>query len=235
MAIMMNRLLVRSEKEGIYADSVPHMQSFLPLDIRYEQIKFAEIANQKLDIDSKCEFGLVTNADDWYGIRQLRLKMYLSKRDYLSSLVDRNGIDVYDNHSYLFYAKRNEKYIASVRFTEYPFESSEYFDAANLSAFLGHDYQHHYLEVGRLVADSSAQVNNLSQALLAFSIAMASSIQAKTRYLAYAHPRLKQKAFRFNQEEKTLSFFIPDRRESKYILFKGCLKKEFEALKCSIN
>lgn len=228
----MNQLFHNFEK----AENIPvFLGPDMLLDFRTQQIEFSELANQRLGLDSQCEFGLVSNSEDWDGVRQLRLKMYLGKRDYLGSLIDQDGIDVYDNHSYLFYAKLNGKYVASVRFTRYPFETSEYFNADDLDAFLGRDYQHHYLEVGRLVADSSAKVSNLSQAILAYSIAMATSIQTKTRYLAYSHPRLKQKTFRYNQEEQTQSFYIPERRDSKYILFKGCMKQELESLKRSVN
>lgn len=232
----MNQLLVRPENvQDISVNLGSMRRTLLPLDIRSLQNEFAEIANRKLDLNSKCEFGLVSTAADWGGVRQLRMKMYHGKRDYLRSLVGHDGIDEYDIHSYLFYAKLNDKYVASVRFTEYPFETSRYFDMDELQAFLGQDYKHHYLEIGRLVADSSINVSNLSQAILAFSVAMASSIQNKTRYLAYSHPRLKQKAFRYNQEEHTQTFYIPDRRDSEYILFKGCFKQEFEALKGFIN
>jgi len=232
----MNQLLARPENAkdiSVRLDS--NRQVILPMDIRSQQNEFAKIANRKLDLNSQCEFGLVSNAADWDGVQQLRMKMYHGKRDYLSYLVGHDGIDEYDTHSYLFYAKLNGKYVASVRFTEYPFETSRYFDMVELQAFLGQDYKHDYLEVGRLVADNSIKVSNLSQAILAFSVAMASSMQNKTRYLAYSHPRLKQKAFRYNQDDHTQTFYIPERRDSEYILFKGCFKQELEALKGFIN
>lgn len=232
----MNQLLIRTESaEDVSSDLALHKLFLLPLDIRTQQNEFAELANRKLATESKCEFGMVSSKADWDGVRQLRLKMYLGKRGYLGSLVDHDGNDEYDNHSYLFYAKQNGKYLASVRFTEYPFETSQYFKVNELDAFLGHDYEQNYLEIGRLVADSSAKVANLSQAILVFGMAMMLSLQSKTRYLAYSHPRLKRKAFRYNQEEQTQTFYIPERRGSEYMLFKGCMKQEIAAVKDFIN
>jgi predicted GNAT family N-acyltransferase len=234
--LIMNQLLVRSESaEDVINDLALHKSILLSLDIWTQQNEFAELANRKLAAESKCEFGIVSSKADWDGIRQLRLKMYHGKRVYLGSLVDHDGNDEYDNHSYLFYAKQNGKYLASVRFTEYPFETSQYFKMNELETFLGQDYEQNYLEIGRLVADSSAKVAKLSQAILVFGMAMTLSLQNKTRYLAYSHPRLKRKAFRYNQEEQTQAFYIPERRGSEYMLFKGCMKQEIAAVNDFIN
>lgn len=232
----MNQFQGRSENpEDVSSNLALYKLILLPLNIKRQQDKFAEIANRKLAAESKCEFGMVSSKADWDGIRQLRLKMYHGKRDYLGSLVDPDGNDEYDNHSYLFYAKQNGKFLASVRFTEYPFETSQYFKIDELNVFLGHDYEQNYLEIGRLVVDSSAKVSSLSQAILVFGMGMTLSLQNKSRYLAYSHPRLKRKAFRYNQEEQTQAFYIPERRSSEYMLFKGCMKQEIDAIKSFIN
>lgn len=231
----MNQLLVRSEGAESVSSDLASRKLLLPLAIRTHQNAFAEIANRKLATESKCEFGMVSSTADWDGVRQLRLRMYHGKRAYLGSLVDHDGNDEYDNHSYLFYAKQNGKYLASVRFTEYPFETSQYLKMDALNAFLGQGYEQNYLEIGRLVADSSAKVSNLSQAILVFGMAMTLSLQNKSRYLAYSHPRLKRKAFSYHQEEQTQAFYIPERRSSEYTLFKGCMKQEVAAIKDFIN
>lgn len=180
--------------------------------------------------EDEFEFGLVESAADWEGIRQLRLRMYSGKRKYLQSLVNDEGYDEFDGHSFLFFAKHEGEYIASVRLTRYPFETSKYLSHDQLQDFLGEGYESEFLEVGRLVADPHVRILNISYAMLAYAISMGAMISNHSGYLAYSHPRLKQKAFRYHQAPETQNFYIPERRSSEYVLFKGDLEEEFAAL-----
>lgn len=175
---------------------------------------------------NECEFGLVDSPQAWAGIRELRLQMYMGKRNYLNKLVNPQGYDEYDEHSHIFFAKYRDKYVASVRLTQFPFETSKYLSHDTLIHYLGSDYERNYLEVGRLVVACNTGLQSLTNAILGYAVSQVTAVSDRKSYIAYANPRLKQKAFKFLQASEVQKFQIPDRRESEYVLFKGEFNEE---------
>lgn len=180
--------------------------------------------------DEPIKFGIVDTEEKWRLVRALRLKIYNEGGGYLKNLVNEEGVDAYDANSFVFYASHQNRFIGTIRLNRFPFETSEFIEIPRLQEFLGQGWNDQYLEISRLGIDSACGIAGVSNALVVYaSLITACSTQYKF-YLAYSHPKLRDRVFKFEQHKEMLTFRIPGRRATDYVLFKGVFWEDFAAL-----
>lgn len=177
----------------------------------------------------KLIFGIVETQEHWQKICELRLKIYNEGSPHLKQLVNEEGLDEYDKNSFVFYATYKSQICGTVRLNRFPFEICNFINQDKLNSFLGSEYKK-FLEVSRLAIDTSSKISGVSNALIIYACLITACSTQYKDYLAYSHPKLKDRVFRFQQHLETMLFTIPGRRNSDYVLFKGTFWEDFSAL-----
>ncbi len=191
----------------------------------------SDLANQFVSgADEPICFGLVETEETWQEVREARLKIYRESSSHLSKLVDVHGTDSYDANAFVFYARYQQAIVGTIRLNRYPFEVMKFIDTERLTDFLGANWNQRYLEISRLAVEPLPGLTGVSNALVVYaSLITACSTQYK-HYMAYSHPKLRDRVFKFQQHKETLYFKIPERRAIDYVLFKGTFWEDFSAL-----
>lgn len=191
----------------------------------------SDLANQFVSGAAEpIRFGLVKNEETWREVREARLRIYQEGSPHLLQLVDAHGTDNYDSNAFVFYARYQQTIVGTIRLNRHPFEVMKFIDIEQLAGFLRPSWQQQYLEVSRLAVETVPGLTGISNALVVYaSLITACSTQYKC-YLAYSHPKLRDRVFKFQQRKEMLRFRIPERRNIDYVLFKGIFWEDFSAL-----
>lgn len=175
------------------------------------------------------KFSIVETEKQWQLVRSARLKIYNEGSPHLKQLVNEEGVDAYDLNSFVFFASYKGQVLGTVRLNRFPFETSKFIESTKLNNFLGSDCDN-FLEVSRLAIDSDYRITGISNALIIYACLITACSTQYKHYLAYSHPKLKDRVFRFQQHLETMPFAIPGRRAIDYVLFKGTFWEDFSAL-----
>lgn len=191
----------------------------------------SELSNQFIrGHESPVKFGIVDTEEQWESVKKIRLQIYSEGSPHLQHLVNATGSDDYDHNSFVFFASYHNHIIGTVRLNRYPFEVLKFIEEPKLEAYLGLELFDQYLEVSRLAVDSKHGLTGVSNALVIYASLMTACSTQYKFYLAYSHPKLKERVFRFKQHQEMLSFQIPERRATDYVLFKGVFWEDFSEL-----
>ena len=173
-------------------------------------------------------FTRVESFHDYQQVMDLRVNIYQKNVPYMLTQISGSGSDEFDHRSYIYAAFYDDTLIASTRLTPFPFETSQYIDENNLSLFLGHHWKNHYLEWSRLLVDTSVKIAGITNALTIYAGLDILLTTHYTHYLGYTRPHVRRVFSKFQLENESLSFTIPNRGEHEYLLLKGNLMEDFE-------
>ena len=164
-------------------------------------------------------FGEVT-VSELAVVRSMRRRVYQDSLPALLGELDAHDQDRYDAHSFLFAAWLDDKPIATVRCTTYPYETLRYVAAADLARQLGPAWQRDYIEVGRMAAERAYRDFRLMPALITYAGLRLLAETPYHKYLGYARSRVRDRLRGFSFEDG-FTFRIPERGDHEYALLHG--------------
>lgn len=168
-------------------------------------------------------FREVTSDEDWRSVRELRLRCYPMRLPYLVDVLAADGSDRHDRHSFVYAAFVDDRAVATIRATAYPYETLDYLGEAELATFLGDGWKTDYVEWGRLLVDHRYGKLRLTPALITYAGLRLMTLTPYRNYFGYTKPNIRSLLSRFALERDTLRFQIPSRGSHHYHLIKGSL------------
>jgi hypothetical protein len=171
-------------------------------------------------------FSEVTSDLDWHRVRELRKRCYPQLLPYLVDVLDADGSDRHDRHSFVYAAFVNGRAVATIRATAYPYETLEHLSEDRLSGFLGPGWKTDYIEWGRLLVDPSCARMRLTPALLTYAGLRLFTLTPYRQYFGYTKPGVRQMVSSFAIASDTLRFQIPSRGDHYYLMTKGSFTRE---------
>jgi hypothetical protein len=206
-----NIKITRSEDFNLFLKS-PHIDRYY---YYFNKLIQKMLGNDKITIRQ------VVTEQDFSDLSKARIRMYGQRDDYLSSMY-RNGntIDDRDLSAYVFACYLDGEIIGSQRLTPQKFEVKQYIDNEALVAFLGVDYNEHYVEFSRLVADKNSGVKGVANALVMVSAAIVILTTKYNRLISYSRPKVDMQIKAFSIDNEIIRFNIKERNNNEYILYK---------------
>lgn len=203
--------------------------------LRYAAIRWVTqwVARQIVegDIDRKeLSFRMVNHRDDWSDMRRLRLAVYAETIPYMLSVLDADGADEYDGRSIVFGLWYRRRAVATVRFTQWPFEVSRYLAPETHAEVLPGHLNQQTLEFSRLVVAPSTGLNRLMPALITYAGLVIVFSTNYRRYIGYAKATVVRKLAAFRCSTGHEPFSIPERGGHQYELVLGNFLIEVEGL-----
>jgi hypothetical protein len=165
----------------------------------------------------------VTSDDDWRRVRELRQRCYPVSLPYLVDVLEPDGSDHRDRHSFVFAVFVGDRAVATIRATTYPYETLDHVEEVELAGFLGAAWKTDYIEWGRLLVDRGYSKMRLTPALLTYAGIRLLTLTPYRHYFGYTKPNVRELISRFAIERDTLRFQIPSRGSHHYLLVKGSL------------
>ncbi|HWO25048.1 MAG TPA: hypothetical protein VNO30_40185 [Kofleriaceae bacterium] len=186
------------------------------------------VANRIARIDKRAgaarlRFCEVATDHDWRRVRELRKRCYPVSLPYLAEVLDADGSDPHDRHSFVYAAFVEDRALATIRATTYPYETLEHLGEAELAAFLGDGWKTDYVEWGRLLVDPGYRRMRLTPALITyagFRLLMSTPYRS---YFGYTRQHVRTLISSFAIDSSTLPFQIPSRGDHHYLMTKGSL------------
>lgn len=163
----------------------------------------------------------VTTDEDWQRVRELRKRWYPRLLPYLVDVLEPDGSDKHDRHSFVYAAFLENRAVATIRATSYPYETLEYVSEADLAGFLGDTWKMDYIEWGRLLVDPTYSKMRLTPALLTYAGIRLLTLTPYRRYFGYTKPKVRAMVSGFPIDPDTFRFEIPSRGDHYYLLTKG--------------
>lgn len=167
------------------------------------------------------QFRAVRQRGDWDAIRALRRDVYAATIPYMLTVLDETGADEYDHRSIVFGVWLRGRAIATVRYTQWPFEVTRYVPTATLARSVPLEECDRTLEFSRLLVAPDAGVNRLMPALITYSGLTILFNTSFRRYTGYAKLAVVRKLNRFHCSTGPQTFRIPDRGDHEYALVIG--------------
>lgn len=165
----------------------------------------------------------VSTVEDWRLVRELRLRCYPKVLPYLVNVLEPDGSDRHDRHSFVYAAFLGDRAVATVRATIYPYESLDHLSEEDLHDFLGHGWKTDFVEWGRLLVDSAYAKMRLTPALITYAGLRLLTLTHYRSYFGYTKPHVRAMISRFAIENDTFRFKIPSRGDHDYLMTKGTL------------
>jgi hypothetical protein len=165
----------------------------------------------------------VSDVEDWRAVRELRMRSYPVSLPYLSNVIDADGSDRHDRHSFVYAAMSGGRAVATIRATAYPYESLDHLSAQALGGFLGAGWQTDYVELGRLLIDNECNGLRLAPALITYAGIRIMALTPYRKYFGYTKPGVRDMLSKFSIESETMRFTIPSRGSHHYLMTKGSL------------
>ncbi|WP_175952063.1 hypothetical protein [Burkholderia sp. BCC0405] len=176
---------------------------------------------QGIDDRSAIRFKAVRRRSDWDAIRGLRRDVYAATIPYMLTVLDETGADEYDHRSIVFGVWLHGRAVATVRYTQWPFEVTRYVSTATLASSVPLEDCDRTLEFSRLLIAPNAGVNRLMPALITYSGLTILFNTSFRRYIGYAKLAVVRKLNRFHCSTGPHTFRIPERGEHEYALVIG--------------
>lgn len=170
----------------------------------------------------------VTTEKERQDVNELRLKVYGNNLPYMISQLDEAGQDSFDEHSFIFAAWFEDRIVASVRLTPYPYESLSFLSHAQLETFLGAKWKSEFLEWSRLMVDNALIVKGLMRQLIIYAGLHTLKYTSYTHYFGYSRPVVRRLFSGFQLSKEKLIFNIPKRGAHEYELLKGSFIQDYE-------
>ncbi|GAB6849133.1 hypothetical protein [Paraburkholderia kururiensis] len=167
------------------------------------------------------EFKVVRERRDWTAVCALRREVYATTIPYMLSVLDPTGADEYDHRSVVFGVWLRGRPVATVRYTQWPFEVTRYVPTTTLAGSIPLEACDKTLEFSRLLVASDAGVNRLMPALITYSGLMILFNTSFRRYVGYAKMSVVRKLNSFHCETGPQAFRIPERGDHQYELVIG--------------
>lgn len=196
-----------SPQERIADSAISSIASLILTGARRTDIRFCE----------------VTSEEDWRGVRELRQRCYPVSLPYLVDVLHADGSDRHDRHSFVYAAFLDDRALATIRATTYPYEVLDYLGELELAGFLGANWKSEYIEWGRLLVDRSYSKMRLAPALITYAGLRLLTLTPYRSYFGYTKPQVRRMISRFALNHDTLEFRIPSRGSHHYLLTKGSL------------
>jgi len=178
------------------------------------------------DARSPILFSPVWKQQELREVGVLRRSVYESRNmKYLLSSGDSSGLDAYDEHGFVYVARRDGALIGSVRAVPYPFECMQYLEPGALVSYLGGEQKmRQHVEVTRLVVKGDLGIRGLSKALVTYAGIHMFLTRRYRMYFGYVRNELSESTDRFKSlsaHRATLDVAIPGRDDNRYTLFSG--------------
>lgn len=188
---------------------------------------FNYVANLLLSGGAKhtIRFSEVTTAQDWKAVRALRQRWYPVLLPYLSDVLDADGSDRHDRHSFVYAAFLDDRAIATIRATSYPYETLDYLDEARLAGYLGQNWKTEYIEWGRLLVDPQYAKMRLTQGLITYAGLRLVTLTPYRGFFGYTKKEVRNLLDKFPIGDEPLRFKIPSRGNHDYLLLRGDFKQ----------
>jgi len=165
----------------------------------------------------------VSTAEDWRRVRELRLRCYPKALPYLVDVLEPDGSDRHDRHSFVYAAFLGDQAVATIRATAYPYETLDHLSEADLHGFLGAGWKTDYIEWGRLLVDDTYAKMRLTPALITYAGLRLLTLTPYRSYFGYTKPHVREMVSRFPIDSDTLRFKIPARGDHDYLMTKGTI------------
>jgi hypothetical protein len=172
-------------------------------------------------------FAEVTSDLDWYRVREMRKRCYPVSLPYLVDVLDEDGSDRHDRHSFVYAAFLDGRAVATIRATAYPYETLEHLSEDRLAGFLGAGWKTDYIEWGRLLVDPGYARMRLTPALITYAGLRLLTLTPYHHYFGYTKPGVREMVSSFAIESETFRFQIPSRGNHEYLLTKGKFSTSF--------
>lgn len=187
---------------------------------------FNYVANLFISGEAKhnIRFCEVTTEEDWRAVRALRQRWYPVLLPYLTNVLDADGSDRHDRHSFVYGAFINNRAVATIRATSYPYESLDYVDETRLANYLGGNWKTDYIEWGRLLVDPQFAKMRLTQGLITYAGLRLFTLTPYRAYFGYSKPAVRDLLSSLPFDREGLQFKIPSRGNHHYVLFRGDFK-----------
>jgi hypothetical protein len=200
-------LLSTSPQERVVDSALNYLGNLIVIRTAIPNVRFCE----------------VTSGEDWRRVRELRQRCYPVSLPYLVDVIEPDGSDRYDRHSFVYAAFVGDRPVATIRATTYPYETLDHVSEAELATFLGPSWKTDYIEWGRLLVDHSYSKARITPALITYAGLRILALTPYRKYLGYTKPNVRALISRFAFEAETLRFKIPSRGNHHYLLIKGSL------------
>ena len=172
---------------------------------------------------SSVRFREVNTEDDWRRVRELRIRCYGASLPYLLDVLEPDGSDRHDRHSFVYAAFLDDVAVATIRATAYPYETLDHMKEADLSGFLGPGWKTEFIEWGRLLVDSAYAKMRLMPALITYAGLRLLTLTPYRSYFGYTKPHVRELVSRFPIDSATMRFKIPSRGDHEYLMTRGTL------------
>lgn len=200
-------LRAASSQERVADGAIGYIASLILAGPRRADIRFCE----------------VTTAADWRGVRELRRRCYPASLPYLVDVLQPDGSDRHDRHSFVYAAFLGDRALATIRATTYPYEVLDHLGEVELAGFLGANWKTEYIEWGRLLVDRGYSKMRLTPALITYAGLRLLTLTPYRSYFGYTKPQVRRMISRFAINQDTMEFQIPSRGSHHYLLTKGSL------------
>jgi len=171
--------------------------------------------------NQRVRFGEVTTAEDWRRVRELRLRCYPKLLPCLVEMLEPDGSDRHDRHSFVYAAFIGDRAVATMRATRYPFETLEHVSEDDLRGFLGATWKTNFIELGRLLVDDEYAKMRLTPAMITYAGLRLLALTPYRNYFGYTKPHVRSMLSRFPIDKDTLRFKIPACGDFDYLMVKG--------------
>jgi hypothetical protein len=196
-----------SAQERVIDGAIAYLASLVVTGQGRQQVRFCE----------------VTTPEDWRRVRELRLRCYKVSLPYLLDVLEPDGSDRHDRHSFVYAAFLGDVAVATIRATAYPYETLDHMQEADLAGFLGRGWKTDYIEWGRLLVDSTYAKMRLTPALITYAGLRLLTLTPYRSYFGYTKPNVRELVSRFPIDSATMRFKIPARGDHDYLMTKGTL------------
>lgn len=167
------------------------------------------------------QFRAIRKQSDWTAIRKLRRDVYAKTIPYMLSVLDDTGADEYDHRSVVFGVWLRGRPVATVRYTQWPFEVTRYVPTTTLARVVPLEACDKTLEFSRLLVAPDTGLNRLMPALITYSGLTILFNTSFRRYVGYAKLAVVRKLHNFDCSTGPHTFKIPQRGDHKYELVIG--------------
>lgn len=196
-----------SPQERVVDHAIHYLSSLVVTGSARAQVRFCE----------------VNSPDDWRRVRELRLRCYKVSLPYLLDVLEPDGSDRHDRHSFVYAAFLGDQAVATIRATAYPYETLDHMQETQLAGFLGAGWKTEFVEWGRLLVDSTYAKMRLTPALITYAGLRLLTLTPYRSYFGYTKPNVREMVSRFPIDSATMRFKIPARGDHDYLMTKGTL------------